>query len=233
MVPESWVVMYNNRLMDAKLGTDGMLLFGGSFNPIHHIHLEMGYEVGKRIGVREVLFIPNYQSPCKDEPILISPEERFTTLFNELNRFQDLHTPPPFLSVSQVELQKKKPVYTIETLQELKQIDPNCHLLIGLDQFELFPEWKAYREILDLCHLCVVHRSNATFPKQAKFLKSVDTIEDHYLFEDTHIIRYFKLPFDDRSSKVIRHLVQAKQWKHPWIQHYLPDTIDVLKRWFK
>lgn len=208
----------------------GMLIVGGSFHPIHHVHLQIAYDVGTFLKVREVLFIPNFQTPGKESSDLLTPEERFKVATIEVFAFQDTHPPAPFLAVSQMELIQKKSVYTIDTLTEITKIESHRYLLIGSDQFKTFSSWKAPTEILKIARVCVVYRKDSPLPKEAVLERRVtDDVEVH-LWNGQHPFFYFKKGYDDRSSHAIRDLIKQGQFDHPWLKDYQPQSLEIFKK---
>lgn len=207
----------------------GLLVFGGSFHPIHHVHLQMAYDVAKFFQIREALLIPNFKTPGKDEADLLTPQERFQIATIEVFAFQKKHAPPPFLTVSQIELIKKKPCYTIDTLQEILPVEPAPYLLVGLDQFESFATWKAPEKILKTAQVCVVHRPQSTLPSEMKFKSPLTPDVDHYLWQNQHPVYYFKKGYDDRSSQAIRPLILEGNFKHPWLKPYQPESVEIFQ----
>jgi nicotinate-nucleotide adenylyltransferase len=209
---------------------NGILLVGGSFNPIHSVHLQMGYEVATYLQLREVLLIPNFQTPGKECDWWIDPQTRFALCMNEVIAFQDTYGPPPFLSVSQIELAQKKAVYTINTLKTVAEIEPRNYLLVGLDQMETFRSWKDYESILKKTQICVVNREGYAFPKEMGFARRESQEVDVYVWERVYEIFFFKKTFESRSSTEIRKQVLAKNWDHPWLRSYQPASLKLLEQ---
>lgn len=219
--------------MATPSGTQGgILMFGGSFHPIHLVHLKMAFDVGRYLNLREVLFVPSYQTPGKPEVFGLSPVQRFHMIQEEVTAFQDKHAPPPFLTVSQIELTQKKPVFTIDTIKQLKTIEPNVHLLIGLDQFESFASWKHPEKILERAAVSVVNRPNAKLPDPMVFCHTESSQVDLYLWAHTFEVRFFKDPYDERNSTDIRSLLEQNAFDHPWLNSYLPSSLALLKQVF-
>jgi nicotinate (nicotinamide) nucleotide adenylyltransferase len=207
----------------------GLLVFGGSFHPIHHVHLQMAYDVAAFFKLREALILPNFQTPGKDEVNLLTPVERFQIATTEVFAFQKNHLPPPFLTVSQIELQKKKASFTIDTLKEIKPVEPKPYLLIGLDQFECFSQWKDPEGILNTAQVCVVNRPKSSLPPDIKFEKKIQDQIDLLKWKNEYPIYYFSKTYDDRSSQAIRQLIQEQKFNHPWLKDYQPSSIEVFK----
>lgn len=132
-------------------------LFGGSFDPPHNGHLMIIREFLKQFpDASKLLLIPNYISPFKTKK-QVSPD-------HILNMVQLLIES---VSVSTVEIfdyeiKKQEKSFTIDTIKEVKKKYPEekLFLLIGEDNLKVFPKWKSYEGILDLCTLLVFGRKS-------------------------------------------------------------------------
>ncbi|XDD49486.1 nicotinate (nicotinamide) nucleotide adenylyltransferase [Leptospira sp. WS92.C1] len=119
-------------------------VFGGSFDPPHSGHtgiLKSFFEEFPEC--KEVFLIPNRQNPLKGEKISSSEN-----VLEMLNLFiQEFQNP---IQILDIELQKKGPSYTVDTLRELKRSFPDREflLLIGEDNYSTFHHWNDWEEIL-------------------------------------------------------------------------------------
>ena len=84
-------------------------LFGGTFNPIHFGHLRAVLEVRERFGLGRVYLIPSAMPPHKSQVGIASPSDRLEMIQ------QAVENDPDFV-VSDVELMRTGPSYTIDTL---------------------------------------------------------------------------------------------------------------------
>lgn len=130
-----------------------ILIFGGSFDPIHVGHTNMLNEAIKEIEPNLVYVVPNYISPTKDE-FYSTPEQRIEMLnlaFKNCNN----------IKISDFEIKQKKSVKTWETIQHFLSIHPNSEffLLIGSDQLVNFKQWYEYEKILENVKLVVYPRN--------------------------------------------------------------------------
>ena len=57
-----------------------ILLFGGTFNPIHHGHLIMAQEAVERLRFTEVIFIPSATPPHKTDVLSFAHRLKMTQL---------------------------------------------------------------------------------------------------------------------------------------------------------
>lgn len=131
-------------------------LFGGSFNPPHLAHLLIAELVREQFELERIVWIPNYQSPLKQDVGVASAHHRvaMTRLAIENN---------PFFEVSVVEVDREEISYTVETIRALQEMHPNVDfsLIIGSDSLESFGAWRQPDEILDRVRVIVFRRPGA------------------------------------------------------------------------
>jgi nicotinate-nucleotide adenylyltransferase len=130
-------------------------IFGGSFNPIHFGHLLVADEVCEALALDRVLFVPAAAPPHKLATELATATHRFrmTALaVAEHARF----------AVSDVELERSGPSFTVDTLTALSGRD-ELHLLIGSETFLDLLNWRDPRRVVQLARLVVVPRNSTGF----------------------------------------------------------------------
>lgn len=129
--------------MEEKSTQQGLLCFGGSFNPIHYAHLRCCSEVAELRGSRQVLLIPTALSPHKlGHSDMASAEDRLTMCR------MAAQSDPRFM-VSDIELRRSGPSYTIDTVHQLQaQGHPRIEWLIGADMLAILPKWHRARELI-------------------------------------------------------------------------------------
>jgi nicotinate-nucleotide adenylyltransferase len=132
-------------------------LFGGTFNPVHMGHLRAAVEVRQGFELDEVFLIPAALPPHKVPGEVAASADRLNMLNLALGADSGL-------KVSNVELNRSGPSYTIDTVQHFKQTLPaeSClFLIMGLDAFLEIDTWKSYRKLLTQIPLIVINRPNA------------------------------------------------------------------------
>lgn len=129
-------------------------VFGGTFNPIHNGHIHLVKQFAQRIGAEKVLLIPTYQPPHKRALNLASSKDRL--------QMCRLACEKSLFEVSSMELKRKGPSYTADTLLELKKIYPasELYLIMGEDMFLTLKKWYEAETIFRLAVLCAAPRSS-------------------------------------------------------------------------
>ena len=125
-----------------------VMLYFGSFNPIHKGHIALAaYAVDKGL-CDELVLVVSPQSPYKQAEELAPEMDRFemAEAACAASRYPDRIKP------SVVEFLLPKPSYTIDTLRYLAEnhgADMEFSILMGADQIERLDGWKEYDRILE------------------------------------------------------------------------------------
>lgn len=125
-----------------------MMLYFGSFNPIHNGHTALAeYVLG--------------QDLCDEVALVVSPQSPFKQsgeLAEEFSRFEMAEIAcaaseyPEKIRPSVVETLLPKPSYTIDTLRYLTENfggEMSFWILMGADQLERLDQWKEYEKVLE------------------------------------------------------------------------------------
>ncbi len=129
-------------------------LFGGTFDPVHRGHLRVVMDVKKGFGLDTVVVIPSAVPPHKTVAHVSSAADRLAMTrlcFENRDGF----------TVSDVELAREGPSYTIDTVRwymETKKPMDTMMLIMGADAFFEIHTWRSYREILETVDLVVMKR---------------------------------------------------------------------------
>lgn len=147
-----------------------ILLFFGSFNPIHNGHMAIASYFTEFCGIRELWFVVTPQNPLKAPGSLLADRDRQHLVNLAIGDY-------PKFRVSDIEFYLPKPNYTINTLVYLSEKFPGkkFSLLIGGDNLETFHKWKNYKNILENYRIYVYSRPNSEAPSLEKF-KNADIV---------------------------------------------------------
>lgn len=143
-----------------------MLLYFGSFDPIHNGHIALAEYAIERNLADEVALIISPQNPFKAD-VLQTPEYtryEMAEMATKESRF------PERIKPSVVEFVLEKPSYTIKTLDYLKETcgdEMEFSIITGSDIWARFDEWKDYERILDEYKIYVYPRKGYEVEKFA------------------------------------------------------------------
>ena len=138
------------------------LCFGGSFNPIHHAHLVCARAVAEARGFERVILIPSALPPHKLQQTDLAPPE------HRLAMCRLAAAADPLFDVSDVELRRSGPSYTLETAREFKRQGwSHVAWLIGADMVPILPTWHRPYDLLREVELVVMARPGWSMDWQA------------------------------------------------------------------
>lgn len=128
-------------------------ILGGTFNPVHLAHLAIAEEVKQAFQLERILFIPAAQPPHKDVAGEIPFRDRLAMVELAIQKI-------PGFEVSDLEIRRQGKSYSVDTLQVLKQEDPEGELyfIVGLDSYRDIATWKDCNRIFCLSHVVVTTR---------------------------------------------------------------------------
>ena len=130
-----------------------VLMFGGTFDPIHNGHLRSALELTQVLPVKQIHLVP-CQLPAHRSQPSATAEDRLTllrlALANEALLFADDR-----------ELQRTGPSWSVDTLESLRQqygAEQPLAMVLGWDAFLGLPSWSRRERLLELAHLIVLTR---------------------------------------------------------------------------
>ena len=156
-----------------------VLLYFGSFNPVHRGHIALAeYAVESNIA-DEVILIVSPQNPHKQSDELAAEFSRYEMCQAACQASKY----PEKILVSAVEFTLPRPSYTIDTLKFLSENFGDkmaFSLLMGADNVERFDRWKSYEQILESYPIFVYPRRGYAVEK---FADRVTVLADAPLFD--------------------------------------------------
>lgn len=145
-------------------------LFGGTFNPVHIGHLRSALEVKEGFELQKIFLIPAALPPHKIPGEVAAAGDRLHMLNLAVEDTASL-------SVSDVELKRSGPSYTIDTVHHFKRVlpdDSQIYLIMGLDAFLEIDSWKSYEELLVQIPIIVINRPQAYKPESGVGWEAMD-----------------------------------------------------------
>lgn len=194
---------------------DRIVLFGGTFDPVHNGHLIAARAVAEQRGYRRITLVPSARGPHKG-PASASDADRLEML-NLAVDGEDL------FEVSQAELKRPAPSYTYDTLQEIHQAsdgDTRIDLIVGADMLADLPNWYRADDVVKLAKIVIAARP----PWQEKIDAISAVLAERFgkrLAADL-IVGFCTTPLIDISSSEIRKRLAAGES----IRHMVPDAVE-------
>ncbi len=162
-------------------------LFGGTFNPIHRGHLQVIQEVKEAFELDQIKLIPAALPPHKEPRGVADAQDRLQMIRLAVANYPALMQS---VVVSDVELKRPGPSYTIDTIRYFMQVLPENtghYFILGLDAFHEIDTWKSYPELFELVPFIVMarpgvyrHDRDLMWKILEKYIKS--RISDAYRF---------------------------------------------------
>ena len=180
---------------------------GGTFNPPHLGHLVCVQEAYLQLELERVMLIPARippHKPVEDEPgaehrlelcrLAVAGDERF--------------------AVSDLEVGRSGPSYTVDTLKELHSQAPESELflILGADVAAGLPYWREAERVLSFATVAVAKRPGTTKPAVDKALRAIPGGER---------AQFFQMPAIGISSTLVRRRARAGI---P-IKYIVPDAV--------
>lgn len=137
------------------------VLFGGSFNPVHVGHLVMAEAAREALRADRVLWIPCREQPHKGRGDLAPARDRLAMVRLAVRG-------NPRFAVSDIEVRRPGPSYTIDTVERLRRSTlkqkPRAawFLLLGADALADLPKWRHARRLVRRARVAAVGRKGWT-----------------------------------------------------------------------
>ena len=205
-------------------------LFGGTFNPFHNGHIEIIQYVKDRYGLEKIFLIPSATPPHKPDINLAPANDRFEMVKQSLKGHENFF-------VSDKELIRKGPSFTIDTINEFKkEYGPTTlfYLLMGSDAFLDITTWKHKDQIFEAIQIIIMLRGHwENYNAIVSFID--ENISKGYIFNEQdntfshkkkQKIIICKVPKINISSTMIRDRVKNNQS----IKDLVPANIEKIIR---
>ncbi|MCR9198620.1 MAG: nicotinate-nucleotide adenylyltransferase [Planctomycetaceae bacterium] len=128
-------------------------ILGGTFDPVHYGHLMMAESCREQLQLDEVRLIPAGDPPHK-------PDQKITDAHARADMLQLAVSGYPEFVVDRREIRRSGPSFTVDTLQEFREQQPDdeLFLIIGADSLEQLLTWKSPEQIAQLATIVAVNR---------------------------------------------------------------------------
>ncbi len=144
-----------------KAGRFRVGVFGGSFDPVHMGHLGVAEEARERFGLDRVVFVPAAQPPHKGTKTLAAAADRLQMLRLAVEG-------NPHFLVSDIEMHREGPSYTIDTLEEIQRIYPEyqVYFIVGADSLADLHTWHRAGELVEKFDFIIIGRPGIPGPSK-------------------------------------------------------------------
>lgn len=150
-------------MADLRLG-----VLGGTFNPVHAGHLLLAESFRERLALDRVLFVPVGEPPHKPARGLVDALHRYAMVSLAVAGH-------PAFAVSDVEVRRAGPCYSVDTLAILAREWPGARLyfLLGSDAFLDLPTWHQPERLGTWATLAVGARAGVAFDPDGPAARAV------------------------------------------------------------
>ena len=146
-------------------------IYGGTFNPPHLGHFRVVQSAFSGLSLDELCVIPAREASNKQGMLCEDGTHR-------MNMLKLCFGEEPRITVSDCELQRDGISYTVDTLQQMKENNPDAELilLLGTDSFLRFDSWYQWQQILQTASLAVFGRGDRG--EQTAVAEQIRKLED-------------------------------------------------------
>ena len=190
-------------------------IYGGSFNPIHKGHIALARQMLDKGLMDEVWFVVSPQNPLKQSnPDLLADEKRLEMARLALKNESGM-------VAQDFEFHLPKPSYTWNTLQAMSAQYPDRQfiLIIGADNWNLFPRWYHHQDILD-------HYSLVIYPREGTYIDA-STLPDNVKLLNAQLYKVSSTQIRQRikEGKSVRNLI-PKAILSKALEYYKPLNLE-------
>ncbi len=201
-----------------------IVLFGGTFNPIHHGHLIVARAVAEHLHFDRVTFVPAAVSPHKTGPGPggggLPPGEAGGG--DRLEMLRRAVAGEELFDVTDVELKRRPPSYTLDTLVGVRDrhgLEAALYWIIGADMLDELPTWHRVGEVLEMATIITAARP----PYSRRLPQTLAKLRARLSEEEVSRLAsaVVPTPLVDISSTQIRHRVRDRRS----VRYLTPDPV--------
>jgi len=211
-------------------------LFGGTFNPIHVGHLRAIQDVQNRFVLDKCYLIPAALPPHKEPGDVVDAKYRLEMIRLAVSEYSDRLNS---VIISDVELKRSGPSYSVDTVNHFKSILPHnsrLYFILGIDAFLEIDTWKSFSDLFYLTAFIVISRPGGVDTEGTLKWKVLEDyikgkISGGYKFsisqscfvhDEKQTIFFVDIDSLDISSTQIRHLIK----KGRPIKLFVPEKVE-------
>jgi nicotinate-nucleotide adenylyltransferase len=183
-------------------------ILGGTFDPPHLAHLEMVRAASVALDLDQVIWVPANKNPLKGR--------RATAGKLRLEMAQLAAQDHPLSVVSDIEISRGGPSYTVDTLEELLMALPGrtWWVIVGSDSLRTFMDWKNPGRIIDLARIAAISRDRDQVESVKKLLPPEVSRRVDMVPMDRMTLSSSDIRADLAVGKSVEHWLSAPVWEY-------------------
>lgn len=187
-----------------------LAILGGTFDPIHFGHLRPAVEIYEKLDLSELRFIPSAKPPHRWQPEA-SAEHRINMVRKAIKAY-----PQFVLDLREYDRlqQHNQASYSIDTVASIRAeigADKPLCMIVGMDAFQSFTQWRDWEKILEHTHLVVATRPGYDVKQQAWMQERVTADRSVLHKEPAGRIYFCDVTQLEISATFIREQIKAGQ----------------------
>lgn len=184
-------------------------IMGGTFNPIHNVHLLLAQAAYEQFQLDEIMFLPSKRPAYKPLSELVDEEHRFHMIKLAI-------CDNPHFSVSDMEFHREGNTYTADTLLELAQKYPETefYFILGGDSLFELEKWSRPEVVMEKAHIVAAQRDDKGNDRMVLKMKELNV-------KYNARIELLRIPRMEVSSRMLRERVKEGQS----IRYFLPEAV--------
>lgn len=195
------------------MSTNRIGFFGGTFDPPHIGHLILAGEAASQFNLNRLLWVLTPDPPHKQENPITPTQHR-------INMLQSMIAHNPIFEISYLEINRPGPHYSIDTVNLLKQQEPDADIifLIGGDSLADLPTWRFAPDLITaVSNLGIMRRPNR--------LIDLDLLESKLpgIQSKIHFIDALLQPV---SSRELRRRIQSNEMARYYLTNEVYEYIE-------
>ena len=197
-------------------------LLGGTFNPVHLGHIELGLRILDAFQLEKILYILSAYPPHKKNKKIVPAEIRWKMLNKALDSF-------PQLVPCDIEMKRSTWSWTVDTVKELRKKFPGTefYFISGSEGFQKIRTWKNYKNLLNSLTFIVVLRK----PGHKQAVETLLQEENITLSPHSPSVHIFYYESDKLfiSSTLIREKIKLSQQIDDFVEKEVKKIMEEYK----
>ena len=171
-------------------------IFGGTFDPPHLGHLILASEAHAQLKLTRLLWVLTPVPPHKMNRPVSSLDHRLAMLKLALKD-------EPAFELSNIEIERPGPHYTLDTIRVLSKRQPSADLilLLGGDSLRDLPTWHRSAELVATCHQIGVMRRPGDSIDMASLEKKIPGLKSKVKFVEAPLLEIASSEIRRRASR--------------------------------